>query len=234
MPAPALSSLIGTLVVATIAIAISLAGRSWSAARRRRFEVGLAVANIVLLVASKAIEARHGLATLAWLPLHVCDVSSIACALALLRKDALWRATALYFGVGLSTFALLFPDLDEGPATFAFWAFWLRHAAILLTGFYDVIARGYRPTWGAYGRWCLFGAAYVALVSFVNALAHTNFAFIANQTLRSSTVIESFGEWPARSVVMLGLALLHAAAITLLVQALPSARAFDQASPARR
>jgi hypothetical integral membrane protein (TIGR02206 family) len=234
LPAPAISSLAGTLVVMTLAISTSLLARAWSTSRRRRFEIAVAAANIVLLVASKAIEARHGLATFAWLPLHVCDVSSIACALALLRGGSLSRATMLYFGVGLSTFALLYPDLDQGPASVAFWVFWLRHAAILVAGFYDLVARGYRPTWGDYRRWCVFGAAYVAVVSLVNAVAHTNFAFIANQTLQSSTVLESFGEWPARSVVMLGLALVHAAAITLLVQALPSARAIDQATPARR
>jgi hypothetical integral membrane protein (TIGR02206 family) len=234
LPAPAIPPLVGTLVVTALAISTSVVARAWRRNLRRRFEVGLAFVNIVLLVASKTLEARHGFATLAWLPLHVCDISSIACALALVHGGSLARATALYFGVGLSTFALLFPDLDQGPATFAFWAFWLRHAAILMTGFYDLVARGYRPTWSDYGRWCLFGAAYVALVSLVNALAHTNFAFIANQTLPSSTIVESFGEWPARSVVMLGLALVHAAAITLIVQTLPAARAFDRTAPARR
>jgi uncharacterized membrane protein YwaF len=116
----------------------------------------------------------------------------------------------------------------------AFWTFWLRHTAILVTGFYDLVTRGYRPAWSDYGRWCLLGVAYVAVVSLVNGLAHTNFAFIANQTLQSSTILESFGAWPARSVVMLGVAVIHAAAITLLVQALPTARAFDRTATARR
>ena len=230
MPAPALSSLLGAIVVIISAIAIPTGLRSCAEGRRRQFEIALATANIVLLVASKTIEARHGFATFAWLPLHVCDVSSVACALALLRRGRLSRATTLYFGVGLSTFALLFPDIGEGPASTAFWVFWLRHAAIMLTGFYDLIVRGYRPTWSDYARWCAFGAAYVAVVSLVNAALHTNFAFIADQTLQSSALLQSFGAWPTRSVVMLGLALLHAAAITLVVQSLPGDRTFDHAS----
>jgi hypothetical integral membrane protein (TIGR02206 family) len=234
LPAPATSSLAGTLAVAAVAASASLVARTWRADARRLLELSLAAANIVLLVASKAVEARHGLATLAWLPLHVCDVSSVAGALALLRSAPLWRATTLYFGVGLSTFAMLFPDVADGPASAVFWLFWLRHGTIFVTGSYDVIARGYRPTWRDYAHWCMFGTAYVALVSTVNALAHTNFAFIGDQTLQSSTILQSFGEWPARSVLMLALAVVHAAAITLLVQSLPSARRFDRASEARR
>ena len=222
--------MLGAIVVIISAIAIPFGLRSWAQGRRRRFEIALAAANIVLLVASKTIEARHGFSTFAWLPLHVCDISSVAGAIALIRPGPLSRATTLYFGVGLSTFALLFPDLGDGPASIAFWVFWLRHAAIMLTGFYDLIVRGYRPTWSDYGRWCALGAAYITLVSLVNSALHTNFAFIANQTLQSSTILESFGTWPTRSVVMLGLALAHAAAITLLVQSLPAARAFDPAS----
>jgi hypothetical integral membrane protein (TIGR02206 family) len=234
LPIPATFALVGAAIVIPVAIGTALLARSWSSAERRRFEVSLAAASVALLVVSKAIEAQHGLATWAWLPLHVCDVSTIASVLALLQGGSLWRATTLYFGLGLSTFALLFPDLDGSPASIAFWVFWLRHGAIVVAGCYDVIARGYRPTWDAYARWCAFGAAYVAMVSLVNALAHTNFAFIANQTLQSSTILESFGEWPARSVVMLGLALIHAAAITVLVRALPPARAFDPTTRAHR
>ena len=222
--------MLGAIVVVIAAIAIPVGQRSWVQGRRRRFEIALAAANIALLVVSKAIEARHGFATFAWLPLHVCDVSSVACALALLRGGRLARATTLYFGVGLSTFALLFPDLGDGPASIAFWVFWLRHAAIMLTGFYDLIVRGYRPTWSDYGRWCALGAAYLTVVSLANSALHTNFAFVANQTLQSSAILESFGAWPARSVVMLGLALVHAAAITLVVQSLPRAGTFDPAS----
>jgi len=233
LPAPTTPSLVGTLIVVALAAGTSMGVRSSSAAPRRRFEIALAAANIVLLVASKAIEARQGFDTFAWLPLQVCDVSSAACALALLRGGSLWRATTLYFGVGLSTFALLFPDLSAGPASIAFWVFWLRHGAIMLTGLYDVIARNYRPSWSDYGRWCAFGAGYVTVVSLVNATLHTNFAFIANHTLQSSAILESFGTWPTRSVVMLGLALLHAAAITLLVQSLPAARPFDRVSHTR-
>lgn len=222
------------LAVVVLAVAVALAMRRRPPIATRQFEIALAAANVALLVASKAIEASHGLASWAWLPLHVCDVSSIAGALALLRGGRLWRATTLYFGVGLSTFALLFPDLADGPDSVAFWVFWLRHAAIMMTGLYDVAARGYRPTWSDYGRWCAFGAAYVAVVSAVNALAHTNFAFIANQTLASTPILESFGAWPARSAIMLGLAMAHAAALTLLVQSLPAARAFDPVPGAPR
>ena len=234
LPIPATFALVGAAIVMSVAIGTAFLARSWSPATRRRFEVALAGASVLLLFASKVLEARHGIHTLAWLPLHVCDVSTIASVIALLGGGSLWRATTVYFGLGLSTFALLFPEIDGSPASIAFWVFWLRHGAIVVVGCYDVIARGYRPTWDAYARWCAFGAAYVAVVSLVNAFAHTNFAFIANQTLQSSTILESFGEWPARSVVMLGLALMHAAAITMLLQALPPGRPIDAPAPARR
>jgi hypothetical protein len=53
-----------------------------------------------------------------------------------MRGGRLARATTLYFGVGLSTFALLFPT-SATAGLHRFWVFWLRHAAIMLTGFYD-------------------------------------------------------------------------------------------------
>lgn len=231
MTGPAFAVAVPALATSLAALAVALVPRRWPLPQRRRFERVLAGLGAVALVAVKVDEAVHNPGGYAWLPLHVCDLSNMAGIVALLRGSALARAITLYFGLGLSSFALAFPDLGAGPGSPEYWLFWTRHGWILAAALYDLLVRGYRPAWRDYARWCLFGGAYLAVVLVVNALLGTNFAFIADRTPAYTGVVEVFGPWPGRAVIMLALTYVHAAALTIVAQALPvgSGGAIDSA-----
>ena len=216
-------------VPAFATVAIALAAAVWPRRAgdlgRRRIELALAGLGAVLLVAVKLDDGwRSGSFVAAALPIQVCDVSSIACIVALVGGPRLASAIALYFGLALSSLALVFPDLGGGPASVEYWLFWSRHGVILASALYLLAVRRFVPTWRDYAHWCAFGAVYVALVSSVNAALGTNYAFIADRTPQYTRAVDAFGAWPGRAVVMLGLAWLQAAALTGMLSAWPPGR----------
>jgi hypothetical integral membrane protein (TIGR02206 family) len=134
------------------------------------------------------------------------------------------RALALYFGLALSSLALVFPDLGGGPGSLEYWLFWSRHGVILASAVYLLVVRRFVPTWRDYAQWCAFGVVYVAVVALVNAELGTNYAFIADRTPQHTRAVDAFGAWPGRAAVMLALAWLQAAALTWLLSARPAQR----------
>src|SRR5207247_7845870 len=98
------------------------------------------------------------------LPLHVCDFTIMAVPLALLTGWRPARAITWFWGVGLSTQGLVTPDLAHGPATLRFWLFWSVHFVVVGGALYEVIARGFRPTWKDFFLATAAGLVYVALI----------------------------------------------------------------------
>nr|HET7858352.1 TIGR02206 family membrane protein [Caldimonas sp.] len=219
------SAALPAFATVAIAVAVGLWPRRAGDAGRRRVELALAGLGSVLLVAVKLDDGwRSGSFLSAALPIQVCDVSSIACVAALLGGYRLASAIALYFGLALSSLALVFPDLGGGPASLEYWLFWSRHGVILASAIYLLAVRRFAPTWRDYARWCAFAVVYVALVTTVNDALGTNYAFIADRTPEHTRAVDAFGPWPGRAVVMLALAWLQAAALTWLLSAWPARR----------
>ncbi|MEP7084935.1 MAG: hypothetical protein ABI854_09375, partial [Betaproteobacteria bacterium] len=112
-----------------------------------------------------------------------------------------WLSIALYFGgIGLCTNALITPDLGEGPRQFEFWAFWLRHAVIMVVAIYDLAVLGFRPDWSDWKRACLAGLGYIALVSLINVPFHFNIGFMGDSLPGNPSVLDFLGPWPLRLV----------------------------------
>ena len=170
------------------------------AARRRRGEEMVAYANLALW-----IMIRLYLLTPAqfkwsvWPPLGMCDLMSLLASIKLLNPQSRWPSIALYFGgVGLCTNALVTPDLQEGPREFEFWAFWLRHAGILVVAIYDIAVLGFRPGWRDWRRACVGGLGYIAFVSAINVSLGFNFGFMGNSLPGHPSALDFLGAWPLR------------------------------------
>jgi len=138
-----------------------------SRARRRHAEEMVAYANLALWIVIRLyLLTPEQFRWSVWIPLGMCDIVTLLVSLKLLRPQSRWLSIALYFGgVGLCTNALITPDLKEGPLEFEFWAFWLRHAAILVVAIYDVAVLGFRPDWSDWRRACVAGLGYVAIAA---------------------------------------------------------------------
>ena len=174
------------------------------------------------------------------LPLHVCDVVGLTAGVALLTGARVWRAMLYYWGVGLSTQALLTPELAGGPATFDFWSFWLPHAGIIALAVYDLAARGYRPGWKDYGIGVATLAAYVAVVLPFDLAFGVNYGYVGRGVPGQPSVIDFLGDWPGRALKLCVAVAVFLALITVpwvLVRRRAERRAAaagGPASPARR
>jgi len=195
------------LLHAVMLAAIALAAWVWvawahraSAERRRHVEEMVAFANLSLWIVIRLYLLTPGqFRWSVWIPLGMCDLVTLLVSVKLLQPQNRWLSIAIYFGgVGLCTNALVTPDLREGPRDFEFWAFWLRHAAILIVAVYDLAVLRFRPGWDDWRRACFAGLGYVALVTLVNVPFGANFGFLGNSLPGNPSVLDFLGPWPLR------------------------------------
>jgi len=139
------------------------------------------------------------------LPLQMCHLSALGAG-AYLATRARWLAALLYFwGFGLNTQALITPTLEEGPATPAFWYFWLSHGMIVGVAAYALAVHRYRPTWRDWRFACGTAAVYAAIVIPVDLVLDANYGFLGPTTPGQPTLVDFLGPWPARLLIIFGL-----------------------------
>ena len=113
------------------------------------------------------------------LPLQLCDLAWIAAVIALLTRR--WWAVALtyYWGLVLSTQALVTPALN-GPdfPSLEFTAFWSIHILVVWAAIYLTWGRGMRPTWRSYGFAAVVTLAWAGFTFTFNRIAGTNYGFL--------------------------------------------------------
>ena len=172
------------------------------AATRRRVEELVAYANLALFIVIRLyLITPTQFKWSVWPPLGFCDVISLLASIKLLKPQSRWLSIALYFGgIGLCTNALMTPDLQEGPREFEFWAFWLRHAGIMLIALYDLAVLGFRPDWADWRRACAAGLTYIALVRAINIPLGFNFGFMGDSLPGHPSALDFLGVWPLRLV----------------------------------
>ena len=171
-------------------------------ARRRHVEQMVAFANLALFIVIRLyLLTPEQFKWSIWPPLGMCDIVSLLASIKLLNPHSRWLSIVLYFGgIGLSTNALITPDLAEGPGEFEFWAFWLRHAGITVIAIYDLAVLGFRPGWADWRRACVLGLVYIGAVSAINIPLGFNFGFMGDSLPGHPSVLDFLGPWPLRLV----------------------------------
>ncbi|MCC6661646.1 MAG: TIGR02206 family membrane protein [Phycisphaerales bacterium] len=163
------------------------------------------------IVAAKAAETVY----LCWpgvftiedsLPIQMCDLAAVAAAIAMLTQRRWSRTLLYYWGIGLSTQALVTPTLDHGPASPRFWFFWCTHLMIVGSAVYDLVVLGYRPHRRDFGVAWTAAIAWVLLVTAVNVPTGLNYGFIGNTVPMHPTIINRLGPWPQRVLIVIGIA----------------------------
>lgn len=147
-------------------------------------------------------------------PLQLCHVAALAAAVLLVTGWRWLRPLVYFWGIALSTQALITPSLTEGPALYPFWFFWSTHALIIGVALYDVLARGYRPDWRDYGIACAGAAAYVAVVLPLDLAFGWNYGFVGPSRPEVPTIVDALGPWPQRLGLIVAIV---AAAMALLM-----------------
>lgn len=180
----------------------------------RRYEHGLAVAVAALWIGYFLFD----LTTKGWdprrsLPLQLCDFAAIVAMCAFARPSRGAHALAYFWGLALSTQALVTPDLVGGPNTLAFWAFWLYHLFVVGAGVYVVVVRRFRPELRDLLTAVGAGLLYVAVIFAVDAAFDVNYGYLGRAKPGRPTLLDVLGPWPLRVVNLSAIAI---AAMTLL------------------
>jgi hypothetical integral membrane protein (TIGR02206 family) len=189
-----------TVLAVTAAGAVLLVwlGRGHRGTRRgelfaRGFAVVL-VAFAVALIVYKLIPPRWNIATS--LPLHLCDLAWMAAAVALWTRRPWSYSLVYYWGLTLSTSALITPALTAPDFPHIdFIDFSAEHALVVWAAVYLTWGPRMRPDWRGYAfAVCVTLAWGVAVFGF-NAAAGTNYGFV-NTKPDTPSALDLMGGWP--------------------------------------
>ncbi|MCI0362824.1 MAG: TIGR02206 family membrane protein [Phycisphaerales bacterium] len=216
------------VVFAALTSAMVMIGLRWRGTRwQRAFERSFCLAALTFWVIVHVWELTPGeFNPTNSLPLHLCDVSAVIAALALMTSARGLRALLYFWGLGLNTQAFITPLLQSGPAHLSFWTFWGMHFLIVMSAVYDLIVRGFRPQWRDYAVAVLASLIYLVIVLPIDIAFGFNYGYVGNTTPHRPTIVDVLGPWPQRVVVI---SLLVCATMALLMLPWEMARRVRQA-----
>lgn len=201
-------------------VAAGIAGMSWYGRRQRgtssgrQFDIALSVAVWALWVSYQAYDyIKYGFEPENTLPLQMCDLVAVFAALVFVRPTRKLQSLTYFWGLALSTQAIITPDLAGGPDSIAFWWFWLYHLLVVGAGVYVVAVQGFRPQWPDLRFALAAGLVYVIVIFTIDAIFDLNYGYLGRATPSRPTILDLLGPWPIRCVVMV---LLGSAAMTAL------------------
>ena len=129
-------------------------------------------------------------------PLRLTDLATVVAAYALWSQRHWAYALTYYWGLVLSSQALISPVLF-GPdfPSFEFLAFWVVHLLVVWAAIYLTWGRGIRPGWRSYRIAVITTAVWAAVTFTFNILAGTNYGFL-NRKPATKTLLDVLGPWP--------------------------------------
>jgi hypothetical integral membrane protein (TIGR02206 family) len=175
-------------------------GRRMSEAQRRSLSRVLSVLLIVALVVAMAYKvARLDIHTS--VPLQLCDIAEIVAAYALWSQRHWAFVLTYYWGLFLSSQALITPDIGtpaEGAPDFPhhlFDTFFALHVLVVWAAIYLTWGLGMRPGWRDYRFAAVVGLAWVVFTLGFNVVFGTNYGYL-NGKPPTASALDLLGPWP--------------------------------------
>ena len=196
---------------AVLLAATALLGRRLQGKPREwRVRQALAIFALAYWIAYNTWWNWNGLDLRNGLPLQACDVSGLLAPFALITLNRWLRATLYFWAFAFATLAFIQPTLTEGPAHVVFWAFWIAHLAILACAIYDLAALGFRPDWSDLARAAVVAVMWATVALSTDVVLGANYGYVGNPPAgtRIPPLVEAFGPWPQRLLVMAAIAAL--------------------------
>lgn len=199
---------VAVLLVVGVVVLLWLGRRYRRTARAGLIGKVFALTVLVATVPLQFLYLTPGYWDLAWtLPLQLCDLASFAAIVALWTQR--WWAVGLtyYWGLTLTTQAIITPDLRTGFPDPVFLLFWATHLLVVWAAVYLTWGLGIRPTWHSYRVTVATTAVWAVSVFAFNVVAGTNYGFL-NEKPGSASVLDLLGPWPwyvAAEVVLVAL-----------------------------
>jgi hypothetical integral membrane protein (TIGR02206 family) len=153
-------------------------------------------------------------------PIQLCDIAELTAAYALWSQRHWAFALTYYWGLVLSSQALITPDIgtpEEGTPDFPhhlFDTFFVLHMLVVWAAIYLTWGRGMRPTWRSY-RFTVIATLVWAAVTFVfNVIAGTNYGYL-NSKPPTASILDVLGPWPIYLLAEVAIVLIVWALMTL-------------------
>ncbi|MGV9798071.1 YwaF family protein [Mycobacterium sp. NPDC003449] len=129
-------------------------------------------------------------------PLQLTDLATVAGACALWSQRQWAFVLTYYWGLVLSTQALISPVLRSPDFPhYQFLAFWAIHLLVVWAAIYLTWGRGMRPDWRGYRFVVLVTAVWVAVTMTFNGIAGTDYGFL-NGKPATASLLDAMGPWP--------------------------------------
>lgn len=130
------------------------------------------------------------------LPLQLSDLAGYTTAYALWTHREWACALTYYWGLTLSTQALVSPALRGADfPSIGYLAFWLIHLLVVWAAIHLLVVRGFRPTWRTYRLTAIVTVCWAATMLVFNEIAGTNYGFL-NAKPAVPSILDLLGPWP--------------------------------------
>jgi hypothetical integral membrane protein (TIGR02206 family) len=129
-------------------------------------------------------------------PLRLTDLATVAAAYALWSQRRWPFALTYYWGLVLSTQALISPVLMSPDFPhYQFLGFWGIHLLVVWAAIYLTWGRRMRPGWHSYRVTVLITVVWAAVTFAFNSIARTNYGFL-NEKPATASLLDVLGPWP--------------------------------------
>jgi hypothetical integral membrane protein (TIGR02206 family) len=170
--------------------------------------------------------AAHALTWQDSLPLELCHLVLIACAVALFWPNQLITEIAYFWGLGGVLQATLTPDLSRGFPSWDFVLFFWSHGVTLMAIFFLIAAREFRPRKRSIWRMMIALNCYAVVVGTINAVGGWNYGYLCRKPYGHTSLLDFLGPWPWYLLSLEGVAFLM-----FLLLSLPWRLSPTQSSP---
>jgi hypothetical integral membrane protein (TIGR02206 family) len=134
--------------------------------------------------------------TLDSVPLQLTDLATVVGAYALWSQKQWAYALTYYWGLVLSTQALISPALQSPDFPhYQFLAFWAIHLMVVWAAIYLTWGRGMRPDWRDFRIAVTVTVGWAVVTFTFNRITGTNFGFL-NRKPSTASLLDLMGPWP--------------------------------------
>lgn len=129
------------------------------------------------------------------IPIHLCSISLYFSFIVLWTGTKRFHHFVFFAGIGGALQAVLTPSLEVNFPDFLFIQFFYIHIGIIVTGFYILLAKGYRPTFKGIIQTMITLNVLFPFIFAVNILVQGNYMFLREKPVNGS-LLDFLGPYP--------------------------------------
>ncbi|MFD1928237.1 TIGR02206 family membrane protein [Sporosarcina siberiensis] len=187
---------LGTLLLLIISVFIFRKDCGIQPKQRRLFERFFALSLVIMEILYHVWMINTGRWNLSnSLPLELCSISLVFTILLLWTGNRKLIDFVFFAGIGGALQAVITPVLDVGFPHFRYLHFFYTHTGIILTTFYFLWMKEYRPTFKGVIKTMVFLNVLLPLVVGMNLLVDGNYMFLKNKP-GSNSLLDFLGPHP--------------------------------------